>query len=146
MVKSTLHKMKPAKTAKEAKEAKKEAAPKQKKQKGYIRRAIKRAEPKIIENPKAAMFIRTTTASQYIMNVMRDLVCTSCQKFILLAASQEAQRQAIDEEERYSSLRGHQLSRVLQQEERLQSVYGGKPLQEETPESHPRPLLQLPAS
>ena len=77
MVKSTLHKMKPAKTAKEAKEAKKEAAPKQKKQKGYIRMAIKRAEPKIIENPKAAMFIRTTTASQYIMNVMRDLVCAS---------------------------------------------------------------------
>lgn len=47
---------------------------KQKKQKGYVRRAIKRAEPKINENPKAAMFIRSTTANQLIMNVMRDFV------------------------------------------------------------------------
>ena len=47
---------------------------KPKKQKGYVRRAIKRAEPKINENPKAAMFIRSRTANQLIMNVMRDFV------------------------------------------------------------------------
>ena len=47
---------------------------KPKKQKGYIKRAIKRAEPKINENPKAAMFIRSSTASQRVMNIMRDFV------------------------------------------------------------------------
>lgn len=47
---------------------------KPKKQKGYARRAVKRAEPKIVENPKAAMFIRSTTANQRILNVMRDFV------------------------------------------------------------------------
>ncbi|KAM7457428.1 hypothetical protein BLSTO_01811 [Blastocystis sp. subtype 1] len=77
MVKSAPHKVKPtkvAKTAKETKDAKKEAQPKVKKQKGYARRAVKRAEPKINENPKSAMFIRSTTTSQFVLNVMRDLL------------------------------------------------------------------------
>ena len=77
MVKSAPHKVKPtkvAKTAKETKDAKKEAQPKVKKQKGYTRRAVKHAEPKINENPKSAMFIRSTTTSQFVLNVMRDLV------------------------------------------------------------------------
>lgn len=52
--------------------------PKQKKQKGYVRRALKRMEPKINENPKAAMFIRSTTASQMVLDVMKDLVRVSC--------------------------------------------------------------------
>ena len=52
--------------------------PKQKKQKGYVRRALKRMEPKINENPKAAMFIRSTTASQKVLDVMKDLVCVFC--------------------------------------------------------------------
>lgn len=47
---------------------------KHKKQKGYVRRALKNMEPKLIENPKGAMFIRSTTASQKVMDVMRDLV------------------------------------------------------------------------
>lgn len=47
---------------------------KHKKQKGYIRRALKNMEPKLNENPKGAMFIRSTTASQKVMDVIRDLV------------------------------------------------------------------------
>ena len=50
------------------------SAPKPKKQRGVVRRALRRAEPKIVENPKAAMFIRSTTANQYVLNVMKDLV------------------------------------------------------------------------
>ena len=49
------------------------SAPKPKKQRGVVRRALRRAEPKIVENPKAAMFIRSTTANQYVLNVMKDL-------------------------------------------------------------------------
>ncbi len=89
MVKSAPHKVKPtkvAKTAKETRDAKKEAQPKVKKQKGYARRAVKRAEPKINENPKSAMFIRSTTTSQFVLNVMRDLVCGLCARLIGVAA------------------------------------------------------------
>ena len=86
---SAPHKVKPtkvAKTAKETKDAKKEAQPKVKKQKGYARRAVKRAEPKINENPKSAMFIRSTTTSQFVLNVMRDLVCGLYARLIDVAA------------------------------------------------------------
>lgn len=59
----------PASTVKTA-----SSAPKTKKQRGVVRRALKRAEPKINENPKSAMFIRSTTANQRTLNVMKDLV------------------------------------------------------------------------
>ena len=69
-----LEKRKELETPKLAPSKKNATAAKPKKQKGYVRRAIKKAEPKIVENPKAAMFIRSTTANQRILNVMRDFV------------------------------------------------------------------------
>ena len=69
-----LEKRRELETPKLAPSKKNTTSEKPKKQKGYIRRAIKRAEPKIVENPKAAMFIRSTTANQRILNVMRDFV------------------------------------------------------------------------
>lgn len=70
----TIEKRKELETPKLAPSSKTTTPAKPKKQKGYVKRAIKRAEPKIVENPKAAMFIRSTTANQRILNVMRDFV------------------------------------------------------------------------
>ena len=63
-----------SKTKKVAKGKEEKSTPKQKKQKGYVRRALRKMEPKINENPKGAMFIRSTTASQKVLDVMKDLV------------------------------------------------------------------------
>lgn len=62
------------KSKKVAKGKEEKSAPKQKKQKGYVRRALRKMEPKINENPKGAMFIRSTTASQKVLDIMKDLV------------------------------------------------------------------------
>lgn len=70
----TIEKRKELETPKLAPSSKTTTPAKPKKQKGYVKRAIKRAGPKIVENPKAAMFIRSTTANQRILNVMRDFV------------------------------------------------------------------------
>ena len=92
------------KTKKAAKGKEEKPAPKQKKQKGYVRRALKKMEPKINENPKGAMFIRSTTASQKVMDIMKDLVSCCVQVVYVLVPPEEASRKNAVQEKQYSSL------------------------------------------
>lgn len=92
------------KTKKAAKGKEEKPAPKQKKQKGYVRRALKKMEPKINENPKGAMFIRSTTASQKVMDIMKDLVGGCVQVDYVLVPPEEASWKNAVQEKQYSSL------------------------------------------
>lgn len=45
-----------------------------KKQRGVVRRAQKKKEPRLVENPKSTMFIRGSTANKRVLDVMRDFI------------------------------------------------------------------------
>ncbi|KAK8793393.1 hypothetical protein WA158_004752 [Blastocystis sp. Blastoise] len=59
------------KVSKTQKKGKKQ--PKQKQVRGHAKRYLENRAPKINENPKTAMLLKTTTASKYIVDVLKDL-------------------------------------------------------------------------
>ena len=101
--------------------------PKQKPVRGHVKRFLENREPKIVENPKTAMLLRSTTASQYILNVLRDIVCILILSAFMFALESfdDSSFQVDDKEERAPPLRRPELPRVLEQEERLQSLCFG---------------------